>query len=72
VELYEAPHIVVQLYEVTHRILRVFINLLDENVFKILKFLRQTLSLSPDQSTLVQISYSQLRVFKISYYFSFK
>jgi hypothetical protein len=64
VELHEAPHIVVQLYGVPHGILRIFINEYGENVFKILKFLQQTLSHSPEQSTLdlskVTLLYSHL------------
>jgi hypothetical protein len=39
-------------YGVPHGVPQIFINVYDENDFKILKFLRQTLSLSPEQSTL--------------------
>jgi hypothetical protein len=53
-------HLVAQLCGVAHGILRVFINALDENVFKILKFLGQILSLSPEQSTLDEVTHSGL------------
>jgi hypothetical protein len=51
-KFHETPQISGQQYGVPHGVPRVFINSYDENVFKILKFLRQTLSLFPEQSTL--------------------
>jgi hypothetical protein len=48
-----APHIIGQLNEVPHGILRVLINLLDENVFQNPQIFRKTLRLFPEQSTLV-------------------
>jgi hypothetical protein len=59
--LHEAPHIFVQIFRVSRGILRVFINVLDKNIFKILKFLRQTLSLYPEQSTLfLDVQYNEI------------
>jgi hypothetical protein len=54
VELHDAPHIVIQLYGVPHGILEVFIN----NQYIGRKCFRnpQTLSLPPEQSTLVVYS----------------
>jgi hypothetical protein len=52
-KIHEATHIVEQLYGVPHKILRVFNTILYENEFQNPQIFQQTISLFPEQSTLV-------------------
>jgi hypothetical protein len=50
---HEAPHTVAQLYGLPHGLLHVFNTILYENEFQTPQIFQQTISLFPEQSTLV-------------------
>jgi hypothetical protein len=55
-----APHTVAQLYGLPHGILHVFNTILYENLFQNPQIFQQTISLFPEQSTLLLLTPSSL------------